>query len=125
MNISLDSKSNTETANLPSVGRRKLIKMLLAAGPTLSLLGASHHTVAQETVEKVPITDPIASALGYIEDATKVDAAKYPAFKPGDICKDCLLYTDPSAEEWGPCSLFQNRLVAANGWCVSFAKRPA
>jgi len=125
MSVKDDSKVNVEAADLPSTGRRKLIKMMLAAGPTLSLLGTNQQAIAQDAAEKLPITDPVANALGYVEDATTVDAAKYPAFKQGDICKDCLLYTDPSAEEWGPCSLFQNRLVAANGWCVSFAKRPA
>ncbi len=125
MSVKDDSKANVEVADLPSTGRRKLIKMMLAAGPTLSLLGTNQQAIAQDAAEKVPTTDPVANALGYVEDATTVDAAKYPAFKQGSICKDCLLYTDPSAEEWGPCSLFQNRLVAANGWCVSFAKRPA
>ena len=80
MSVKHDSKVNVETAGLPSTERRKLIKMMLAAGPTLSLLAVNHQAIAQNTAEKVPTTDPVANALGYVEDATKVDAARYTTF---------------------------------------------
>jgi len=111
-------------AEIKSIERRKLVRMLLAAGPALSLMSVSRPGLAQETAGKVPPDDPLASSLGYVEDATKVDTEKYSTYKPGQTCRNCILYTDPAAEEWGPCSLFQNRLVAADGWCVSWAKRP-
>ena len=35
------------------------------------------------------------------------------------FCDNCALYDKTAAEgaEWAGCSLFQNRKVAAKGWC--------
>ncbi len=124
MSLKQNSGENKVPAEIQSTDRRKMVKMLLAAGPAISLMAASGQVAAEQSAEKVPVDDPLASALGYIEDATKVDREKYPAYQPGQTCQNCILYPDPTADEWGPCTLFQNRLVAADGWCVSWAKRP-
>ena len=34
--------------------------------------------------------EPQAKSLGYVEDATKVDAKANPNFKPGQHCANCL-----------------------------------
>ena len=39
-------------------------------------------------------TEPAAKALGYIEDATKVDAKANPTFKAGQNCANCLQWAD-------------------------------
>ena len=66
-------------------------------------------------------SDPTASALGYKEDATKVDAGKFPQHKPEQTCAKCSFYqgTGPRA----PCTLFPGKSVAGPGWCSAFAPK--
>jgi hypothetical protein len=73
---------------------------------------------------KLEETDPVAMALGYKEDTTKVDAAKYPQHKADQRCDGCALYTGKAGEASGPCSAFGGKLVTAAGWCAAFAKKP-
>ncbi|MBT5031701.1 MAG: high-potential iron sulfur protein 2 [Proteobacteria bacterium] len=93
----------------------------------LSVVGAGALAVPISTLMKdgvafaqeapmVSIDDPTAQALQYIE-VSAVDGA---------YCKDCVLYTDLSKveEAAGPCALFPGKNVTADGWCISYAKRP-
>lgn len=73
---------------------------------------------------KLEESDPVATALGYKEDTTKVDGQKYPQHKPEQRCDGCALYTGKAGEASGPCTTFQNKIVTANGWCAAFAKKP-
>ena len=76
---------------------------------------------------KVAEDDPSAAALGYLEDTTKVDAAKYPAHG-GDVskmCVSCALYTGKDGDDYGPCAIFPGKSVAAKGWCTAYAPKPA
>lgn len=74
----------------------------------------------------IPLTedDPVAMALGYKEDAAAVDASKYPQFKPGQHCEGCALYMGKPGEANGPCTVFQNKIVTAKGWCATYAPKP-
>lgn len=65
--------------------------------------------------------DAQAVALGYKHDATTVSNARYEA---GQKCQNCVLYTGGDAP-WGPCSIFPGKQVNANGWCSTYAPRPA
>ena len=67
-------------------------------------------------------SDPVASALGYQSDVTKVDKKKYPQYKKGQACASCALYT-AQGTGWGKCQLIQNGLVNAHGWCGSYSKK--
>jgi hypothetical protein len=67
----------------------------------------------------VPADDAIASAIGYVSDATKVDHAKYSQYKAGQKCSKCALYTS-SNEGWGKCQMIAAGLVKSGGWCGSF-----
>ncbi len=78
----------------------------------------------QAPAVKLEESDPMANALGYKEDTTKVDAQKYPQHKPDQKCEACALYTGKPGEATGPCTAFQNKIVNANGWCAAFAKKP-
>jgi hypothetical protein len=63
--------------------------------------------------------DPEAKKFDYVADAGKVDAKKYPDFKPGDKCLKCQIYED-GPNNMGGCPIFAGKLVAANGWCSAF-----
>ncbi len=67
--------------------------------------------------------DPQAVGLGYVEDAAKVDAKKFPKFAKGQLCNNCALWKAKPTDPWGGCPLFGTRLVAGKGWCNAWAKR--
>jgi hypothetical protein len=69
-------------------------------------------------------TDPAAKALGYVEDATKVDAKANPLFKKGQDCANCLQWDEKTAMPQGKCKIFPGKLVKATGWCKVYVKKP-
>lgn len=88
-----------------------------AAAPAPAAAGAA-------AAGKVAPSEPQASALGYVEDASKTDRSKWPRYEPGQACANCTLYTGKAGEAAGPCAIFGGRLVAAQGWCNSWTKKP-
>ncbi len=105
--------------------RHFLYKLAISATAPAALSG---RLLAQETpppAVKLEEADPVATALGYKMDTTKVDAQKYPQHKAEQNCAVCALVTPGSpAGDFIPCTAFQNKLVAANGWCMAFVKKP-
>lgn len=103
--------------------RRDVLKgalMGVAAVPVTALLGR-----AEAAAGKVDPNEPQAKSLGYVDDATKVDAKANPNYKPGQVCANCLQV--PAGKEkgdWIPCNIFGGRQVAAKGWCKVYVKRP-
>lgn len=92
---------------------------LVAAG----LAATPLRTLAAADLPHVSLTDPVASALGYSEDATKIDASKSPSYQPGQKCANCMQNSGPAGEAWGPCILFPGKLISENGWCRSYVKK--
>ena len=68
------------------------------------------------------LTDP--DLLSYFEDVKQVDPKKFPTFKPGQTCANCLQLTGKVGDEWRPCNLFPGKLVHTNGWCKVYVKKP-
>jgi len=105
------------------IPRRDVLKGALigvAAVPVTAILGR-----AEAAAGPVDPNEPQAKSLGYVTDATKVDAKANPNFKPGQICANCLQV--PKGKETGaqvPCNIFAGRLVEAKGWCKVYVKRP-
>lgn len=108
------------TNHAPDNSRRRFIKLTaigLAAAPFANAL-LSGTAGAADTISE---TDPQAAALGYKADATKADKRK----DATQLCSNCNFYSGKAGEASGPCALFQGKLVAANGWCTAWAKKPA
>jgi hypothetical protein len=105
------------------IPRRDLLKGALigvAAVPVTAILGR-----AEAAGPDVDPNEPQAKNLGYVTDASKVDAKANPNFKPGQVCANCLQV--PAGKEKGPkipCNIFGGRNVSANGWCKVWVKRP-
>lgn len=102
--------------------RRTLLKgalMGVAAVPVSALLSRT----ADAATGRVDPNEPQSKSLGYIEDATKVDAKANPNYKPGQICANCLQAPKKDGD-WIPCNIFAGRDVAAKGWCKVWVKRP-
>jgi len=103
--------------------RREVLKgalMGVVAVPVTALLGR-----AEAASGPVDPSEPQAKSLGYVTDASQVDAKANPNFKPGQQCSNCLQV--PKGKESGaqiPCNIFGGRLVDAKGWCKVYVKRP-
>ena len=72
---------------------------------------------------KVAESDPTAQALGYKEDATKVDKAKYTKYAAGEDCGNCSFYQGKPTDAWATCPLFAGKQVSAKGWCSAYNKK--
>jgi hypothetical protein len=99
---------------------------VVAAGVALPVAAifASRAAAADANLPKLDVNDPVAKALMYTEDATKVDKSKAPNYKPGQVCDNCIQYK-PGVGGYGPCTAFPGKSVAAKGWCSAWVKKPA
>ncbi|SAK44121.1 high potential iron-sulfur protein [Caballeronia pedi] len=77
-------------------------------------------TRARADLPHLSESDPAAAAVGYKEDAAKIDKTKYPNFAADQNCANCSLYQGKSSDAWGGCTLFNGKLVAGKGWCASW-----
>ncbi len=89
--------------------------------------GAFLHTSRDAAAQDLPKVDPEsenALNLKYVHDATTVDAASRPQSAEVQNCANCMLIQGNEGDEWRPCPLFQNELVASAGWCIAWAPKP-
>jgi len=112
--------------------RRSILKkavFAVAAFPILNNMVDS-RAFAQTPAKAVDEKGPVSQALGYYADATKVDTVKW-SKKAGpegakQLCSNCQLLlnrgktVDSAPGEYGQCALFQDGLVALDGWCNSW-----
>ena len=71
-----------------------------------------------EEPAKLDERDPKARALGYVENAERVDTKKYAEFAPGSNCENCLQLEGKPGNKFRPCTVFPGKLVAVSGWCT-------
>ena len=95
---------------------RRIFLLTLSAGAT----GFGLNAMAQAAVDE---KDPQAAALGYVADASRVDAKKFPKYAAGQMCSNCALYQGKPADANGACPLFAGKQVSAKGWCSAWAKK--
>ena len=95
--------------------RRFIATVTIAAGGV-----AAAPQVWAQSKPKLPVDAPIAVALGYQEDVSLVDTAKYPkragAEGAKQFCNNCALYKEV-ADGYGDCTAIPTNLVAGAGWC--------
>jgi hypothetical protein len=96
-----------------------------AAKPAAPAAKPAAGAAAAGALPMLSPTEPAAKALGYIEDATKVDAKANPTFKPGQNCTNCLQWADKNRKApASKCNLFPGKMVKAGGWCKVWVKAP-
>lgn len=100
-----------------SYSRRHLLGQALL-GSLAGLVCESSEAMAA----KLNSNDPQAFALGYVENAGKVDVKRFPGYKAGQTCANCMLIR----LQYGfyrPCSVFPKNVVNANGWCSAWVPK--
>jgi anaerobic selenocysteine-containing dehydrogenase len=102
------------------LSRRRFLKIGAAGAVAVPLTAGTLPIRAQEAVALTE-DDATASALGYKTDATTVDASKFPTYKEGQNCGNCLQYQGKEAAE-GMCAIFPGKLVKKAGWCQVWVK---
>jgi High potential iron-sulfur protein len=95
--------------------RRVFLMTLAASGAALAT-----HAQAQALVDE---KDAQAAALGYVAEAKRADAKKYPKYAAGQNCANCALYQGKATDKAGACPLFAGKQVAGAGWCSAWAKK--
>ena len=104
-------------------GRRLVLgaTIAIAASPLLRAVPAARA----DTPPQLSEDDPAAKALKYHHDATaapRTDKPDTPAAQ--QFCHNCRFIQSGSGE-WRPCQIFPGKAVNANGWCTSWAAKPA
>ena len=107
------------------INRRNFLKLgVTAGGSALALSAIPINLVAGDDVAE---DEPLAQAMGYVADASKVDTAKFPK-RAGDagakqFCNNCALFAGEADADTAPCSIFQNRPVKGAGWCNAWVAK--
>lgn len=96
--------------------RRRFLQAAVAATALPLLGGMAARPAAAAALKPLPLDNPQAKALAYVEVPGK---AKNPAFKPGSNCANCQFFTPAT----GACAIFPGYSVAPKGWCSAWAKK--
>lgn len=96
---------------------RRFFLLQVAGTPAALLAGAAW---GQGTAPRVDPKDAQAAALGYAEDATQVDARRFPRRTAEQVCANCQVYAGKPDDRGGPCAVFAGKLVPARGWCSAW-----
>ncbi|HET9388790.1 MAG TPA: high-potential iron-sulfur protein [Steroidobacteraceae bacterium] len=109
--------------NKPGHSRRSVLTLMAAAGAAALGLRSGLSSAQDKQLPPVTDSDPTAKALGYTDDASKVDKSKFPSFKPGSKCANCNFFQGKAGDARGPCQIFPGKSVNANGWCASHSPK--
>jgi High potential iron-sulfur protein len=105
--------------------RRNFLALAGVTGAAV-LVGIRPETTLAQAGAALPHlseSDPTAKALGYVEDASKVDKTKFPSMKPGARCATCNFYQGKAADSFGPCQIFPGKSVSGAGWCAAHSPK--
>jgi hypothetical protein len=100
-----------------TIDRRALLQGLVAAAAA----SLSSRRSASAELPHLDVKDPHAAARGYVENADKVDAKRYPVYVQGSNCENCLLLQGVSGADYRPCELFPGKTVSVHGWCSGWS----
>jgi High potential iron-sulfur protein len=98
--------------------RRRLVQRLAALAGVAVI--APIRARSAELV-RLDVNDPAARALGYVENAARVDVRKFPSYVKGSNCENCLQLGGTAGNNYRPCALFPGKSVSVSGWCSGWA----
>lgn len=98
--------------------RRVFLIQSASAGAALVVGAQAAH--AQAMVDEKSAQ---ATTLGYVADAKRADAKKFPKYAAGQGCHNCSLFQGKPTDKAGGCPLFAGKQVASAGWCSAWTKK--
>jgi hypothetical protein len=104
---------------MKSVPRRTFMLQAVAAGSAL----AGAQVLAQTAGATLEESNAQAIAMGYKNDTTKVDQAKFPKHAAAQNCSTCQLFQGKGKDSLGGCPIFPGKQVSATGWCSAWVKK--
>jgi hypothetical protein len=107
------------------ITRRSIVKHGLIAGALAPALGLIGNPAGAAALPALDPNDPTAKALGFVTDASKVDASANPTYKPTQKCGNCAQFQGKQGEASAACNIFAGHSVPAGGWCKVWAQKPA
>jgi hypothetical protein len=105
-----------------SMSRRDALKGFVLLCGAAGALSPGREARAAE-LPHLSTEDPTAKALGYHEDAKKVDAKKFPTYAAGQMCSTCMQFQGKAGDAYSGCNIFAGKAVNANGWCQVWVKK--
>lgn len=99
------------------INRRSFVQLSSVAAAA-ALTGQAR---AAEALKPLPVDNPQAQALKYVEDVSSNPPEGFPAGS-GQNCANCLHYKGVD-DSWGSCALFPGFKVRAEGWCAVWVKQ--
>ena len=106
------------------ISRRAIVKGGLIAGALIPAMGLMADSAAAAGLPALDPKDPTAQALGFMTDATKVDAAANPTYKSTQKCSTCAQFQGKAGDATAGCNIFAGKSVPAAGWCKVWAQKP-
>jgi hypothetical protein len=96
--------------------------LIAAAAAPAAGLGVGLSSAADLT--PLDPKDPTATSLGFVNDASAVNASKYATYKPGQRCGICAQFQGKPGDPRGTCNIFVGHTVPQGGWCQVWAQKP-
>ena len=106
------------------ISRRAIVKGGLIAGAFIPAIGLLANASVAAALPPLDPKDPTAQALGFVADASKVDAKANATFKPNQKCGTCAQFLGKAGDAVGGCNIFAGKSVPAGGWCKVWAQKP-
>jgi hypothetical protein len=106
------------------ISRRAIVKGGLIAGALIPAMRLMSGPADAAGLPMLDPKDPTAQALGFVPDATKVDAAANPTYKPTQRCGTCAQFQGKAGDARGGCNIFTGHSVPQGGWCKVWAQKP-
>jgi len=105
------------------LSRRTILKTGLIAAALIPVAGLGSSRADAAALPALDPADPTAKALGFMTDATKVDAAANPTYKATQKCANCAQYQGKPTDASGACNIFAGKSVPATGWCKVWVQK--
>jgi hypothetical protein len=109
---------------MQNISRRAIVKGGLIAGALVPAFGLMGNMASAAGLPALDPNDPTAKALGFVTDATKVDASANPTYKSTQKCSTCAQFQGKAGDATAGCNIFAGHSVPAGGWCKVWAQKP-
>jgi hypothetical protein len=106
------------------LSRRTLVKGGLITLAWVPVAGLVAQPTRAADLTPLDPNDPTAKSLGFVADASKVDAAANGTYKAGQKCGTCAQFQGKPGDARGGCNIFTGHSVPQGGWCKVWAQKP-